>query len=278
MYCNHCGASLPDDATSCSSCGNQVSAESRMIFEVESTQKTVKKTKKNRKKIKINFSFLYPVLAILLVAVVGFGCVLFLGRKSSHISFATFIPRPQGYDDFNIEGDLFASTVYGALYSDDTLIYGPLSVKLQGYTLVEDYDKNADCLLSLDASNTIFVEHDSENNVSYELSDKEGVKASYTEEEGYDSVDIQHFDKLKVGPFPAVVYTASINNGELFIAEYVVFNSEIATESARINVYADTRQGLDQALTYLDQAVLNNVALTAEDTGVTGSKKIGVKN
>lgn len=323
MYCIKCGREIPDEALFCSYCGTSDPGGKKKIRpQSESKNNTGSRTQKKtavsqtgsgqqseKPKGKASKTFVTLITAAIVYAVARYAVAPALvdNMKSDSASEKTSIPTPEiklessqtdtsadasGETDTSDEAgssedEFWSSTLWGGLYTNGTLTYGPASIKLTNYTHMagedieglEEADVSSDYLLSPKNDNVFYIRKNFEIQVSYEKSDEQGIVDSYTEDEKSTNVSMVEFEKSYLGSYPTILYSLkrTVDGEEEYATELIIFNGTNASSSIRLVMESLSEDARARTVASFKAATLAEKPLTYADTGVSGVSRIGVK-
>lgn len=238
MFCIKCGKEIPDSAQFCNHCGNKVvtvqTQPAQNVRPQVQPQQTVSRTqaysssapsepvKQAKPKKKRFFS---RILVIIIAVIVYF--VVRYGAENLPSLFSGISKQ-----------DLLSSVNSGALYENGYLTYGLTRINAPGYTLTEGEGDEGDYLIGGNRTKAISVDKSFEDNVSYSLSDKQGILDSFKFKFTYQNVEMIEFSKYKVEGFPVIEYIirATVNGTEKYMGELIIFPSNTASYTLRYSM------------------------------------------
>lgn len=280
MFCNKCGKQIPDQAQFCNYCGapvNNIKPQAAAPSAPRTVEIPVPKKEKSGTGVKI---IIAVVVLIVLVLVSRLITSMFLNSLDDD-------PNPpessgSGSSSSIVEAEkpsLTEACFYGASYEYGFLTYGLTEVYLPGYSYMAGEGSEPDALLSPDENFAFTCNKSLEiMEISYDASDREGMIKSFGEGVTIILID---FQKYYVDDYPVIRYIARTDKygDEKYVAELIVFPSETAKETIRLQMYARIEGGYDEINRVFDSLhiVPAEFAPTAEDATVFGYNRINVK-
>ncbi len=174
-------------------------------------------------------------------------------------------------DDFDVS--------IGALYRNNTLTYGSVSVPLPGYSLfTPEDDSSSDYLINGENTAYVYVRKMLEFSLSLDSSTEESMLESYTDNGDWANVQMQFFEKYQLGEDYCIHYglTGTFAGNEEYATELIVLPSETASSSLRFIAECTTQEAFDQVKESFDQAVINEDLTVYENREMVGNSKITV--
>ena len=301
MKCKYCGSEIEEGVKFCTNCGVKVEPEEvkptpqpePVVVEETEPQPEVKPTpppKQGKSAPQFNpqpsqacqpekkkNNGLVILLIVVAVIVVLFAGCLVIGGLTAKKTVDTIVEEDDYFDDVDDvdDDDIFDSYMYGGLYKDGKLQYGPAVIDLPDYTLYEytedGEDEPSDWYLVDNADNVqsiVYVLQQYEYNVSCTNTSEEDIKNSYTEEDGWTNVKMLSFEKTKVGDHPCIIYSASAtNNGtDEYILECIIFDEDNADETVRILGECGSEDAYKKLLEKFENVKLASTPVTYDDT------------
>lgn len=293
MYCNQCGKEISEQSKFCNYCGSPVHNARPQTPRAPQTPQTPRASAPAPAPAKKNKS--NPIITILVAALVFFAVRTVTEKALTHKKPDSGTSTPviqiqepstqNGSEDISVDEsdvkDAMDSCIYGALYENGSLTYGMTKLSIPGYSVLPEEGGERDWLISSDNA-CLFTAYKQLEilDVSYDASTEAEMLNSYIQ--SYDNVTMVDYDKLYVDGFPVIRYIVcySVDGAYQYQGELIVFPSEIADETIRLDLFVDvsTGVGIDAINRVFDTLQISpSFKLSFEDTQVMGLNRIVAK-
>ncbi len=242
MFCQNCGKEISDQAKFCNHCGASTAKSRPQAAPAQPKAAPAAQPKQPAPGKKGGLGRFLFTAAIAFV-------VFFVVRSITSGLVADELRRTNTETGFEegIKEKPTDTCILGALYENGALTYGSARLTMPGYTLLPDDGSGTDFLMSADQNSFLSVTKQIEINMSYDMSDAEGLLASYAND-GVANAAMEQFQKYEVGGYPIIRHIASgtLDGVDLYMAELVVFPDKQPLETMRFIMQGYGQAGFDE--------------------------------